>query len=354
LQDAQLMVVACKKARTYGKLAGMGVGRMSAGGTTQAALGSEPFAYQWSDEDFDDTPALKTEFDPWEPLHVFRAPEARPAARARNEGLFSDGDFWDPAPANTFEADAASTDWAVDLPLPDFVPHAAQNPFQFDARLPSIEDKAKQRARWLVSLLDVPQLKQRVTFEIRFTELFSTHPHAATFTALADLALEETSADELWSAFELKELWASTPLWWSMRRRGSRQPLTPDNGANMLGWSRSCRFVAGRKGLPSEVVIDPDWFNDWLELSISDPLYWRFIDYAEARIDAFAAGALEASPPPGRSIRNPSVFTIDGFATLNNYSRTASLARCATDSWASTVTRSVPVRDILTPTKVSA
>src|SRR6202011_5429112 len=107
-------------------------------------------------------------------------------------------------------------------------PHAAENPFRFDVRTPSSDDKASQRARWLASLLDLPQIERRRVFERRFSDLFTVYPHAATFSALADLALEGAVADDLWSAFELKEIWASSPLWWSMRRRGSRQPLTPD------------------------------------------------------------------------------------------------------------------------------
>jgi hypothetical protein len=200
-------------------------------------------------------------------------------------------------------------------------------------------------------LLDIPQAKRRRDFERQFSELFTVYPHAATFSALADLALEGAHADDLWCAFELKEIWASSPAWWSMRRRGSRQPLTPDSGRSILGWARAHRFIVDRKGLPADVIIENDWYDDWLELSIGDPLYWRFIDYAEARIEAFAAGTLESPVPPRRHVGSRPVVTIDGFDIFNSFSRTAVLYRAETESWAVTAARS---DDVLSPNKVRA
>jgi hypothetical protein len=269
-------------------------------------------ASPWVLEDFAAAPPGDNDFDPWDPVYIFRNLDPRETEEHPIEWSASE-DFWDPVPQNHTDVEAVSvSNWPTDILLPEFTPHAAENPFRLELRAPSSEDKAVQRARWLVSLLDLPQLQRRRTFERRFTELFTAYPHAATFSALADLALEGADADDLWCAFELKQLWASSPAWWSMRRRGSRQPLTPDSGTSMLGWSRSHRFILDRKGLPPEATIDPDWFDDWLELSIGDPLYWRFIDYAEARIEAFAAGALDSPVPPRRHIGSRPVVTIDG------------------------------------------
>jgi hypothetical protein len=120
---------------------------------------------------------------------------------------------------------------------------------------------------------------------------------------------------------------------------------------SMLGWARSHRFIIDRKGLPPEAIIDPDWFDDWLELSIGDPLYWRFIDYAEARIEAFAAGTLDSPVPPRRNVRSRPIVTIDGFDIFDSFSRTALLYRAETESWALTAAHS---EDILTPKKVRA
>jgi hypothetical protein len=304
---------------------------------------------RWIFEDFEEGPQTSHGFDPWEPLYVFQVLKSR-ASEDRSSEIPVWKDFWDPVSSGT-DVEVSTSDWQTDISLPDFAPHAAENPFRLDLRTPSAEDKANQRARWLVSLLDLPQLERRKVFERRFSELFSAYPHAATFSALVDLALEGAVADDLWCAFELKEIWASSPWWWSIRRRGSRQPVTPDSGTSMLGWARSHRFIIDRKGLPPETIIDPDWFDDWLELSIGDPLYWRFIDYAEARIDAFAAGTLDSPFPPRRNVRSRPVVTIDGFDIFDCFSRTALLYRAETESWALTAARS---EDVLTPKKVRA
>jgi len=318
--------------------------------TPHAAAPFPETASQWILEDFQESPLGGNDFDPWEPLYVFQVP-APPTSEDRCNDIPLSEDFWDPASPTGTDVEVSASDWQADLILPDFVPRAAENPFLLELRAPSREDKANQRARWLVSLLDLPQLGRRRDFERRFSELFSAYPHAATFSALADLALEGATADDLWCAFELKSIWASWPAWWSMRRRGSRQPLTPDNGMTMLGWARSHRFIIDRKGLPPEAIIDPDWFDDWVELSIGDPLYWRFIDYAEARIEAFAAGTLDSPVPPRRYVGSRPIVTIDGFDIFDSFSRTGLLYRAETASLALTAAHS---EDVLTPKKVRA
>jgi hypothetical protein len=88
-----------------------------------------------------------------------------------------------------------------------------------------------------------------------------------------------------------------------------------------------------------------------LELSIGDPLYWRFIDYAEARIEAFAAGTLDSPVPPRRHVGSRPAVTIDGFDIFDNFSRTGLLYRAETESFALSATHS---EDVLTPKKVRA
>jgi hypothetical protein len=174
---------------------------MRAGGTPEkltlsAQLASAPFpetASQWVLEDFQESPQRDNDFDPWEPLYVCRVPDSPKAKDHPNEAPVSE-DFWDPASPSSPDFEVSVLDWQGDLRLPSFVPHAAENPFRLSLRAPSSEDKAIQRARWLVSLLDLPQVERRRAFERRFSELFSVYPHAATFSALADLALEGAAA----------------------------------------------------------------------------------------------------------------------------------------------------------------
>ncbi len=103
----------------------------------------------WNQEDFAVAPLLNTEFDPWEPLYVFQVPNS-PTSENHPIDVPIPEDFWDPAPTSSTDIEVNASDWQMDLLLPDFTPHAAENPFRFDIRIPNGEDKANQRARWLV------------------------------------------------------------------------------------------------------------------------------------------------------------------------------------------------------------
>ena len=106
-------------------------------------------ASQWILEDFLEIPPGDYDSDPWEPLYVFRAPDS-PTSEDRSNGVPPWEDFWDPISPISTDIKVGTLDWQTNIALPDFVPHAAQNPFHFDTKSPSSEDKASQRARWLV------------------------------------------------------------------------------------------------------------------------------------------------------------------------------------------------------------
>jgi hypothetical protein len=97
-------------------------------------------------------------------------------------------------------------DWPSEAVLPLFAPNAAINPFDFDAVLPSKEDFACRKARWLVDLLETAGQSERGSLIYTFGEIFTAYPHQSTFKTLAGLALEGFSADELCVAYELKEI----------------------------------------------------------------------------------------------------------------------------------------------------
>jgi hypothetical protein len=87
------------------------------------------------------------------------------------------------------------------------------------------------------------------------------------------------------------------------------------------------------RGIPPEQIIDQDWYDDWLNIPYGDPLYWRFIDYIDARIDSVDAGALDTPPTNRRSVSPIKDISIDGFSPFNNFSRTSMLTRGYTDRW---------------------
>jgi hypothetical protein len=91
-------------------------------------------------------------------------------------------------------------------------------------------------------------------------------------------------------------------------------------------------------GRPAELIIDEDWYNEWLELPFADPTYWRFLDYVEARLEAFGSGALDL-PRELRRIdektlrtNNLADLSIDGVG-LGTSARAAQLVRLETDRW---------------------
>jgi hypothetical protein len=172
-----------------------------------------------------------------------------------------------------------------------------------------------------------------------FVELFEHFNHTSSFRALTDLALDEVSGDEIVSAFQLKLLWSVSPRFWSIRNPKMRAPFVPDNGRNLLTWTRAVRLTKLSKGLPADCIIEDDWYEEWLQLPFGDPAFWSFIEYATLRLEAFCAGALnlpeelkrrdERGLPLARSTGN----SLDGFF-LGSASRTGQLVRMTTDSWA--------------------
>ena len=293
----------------------------------------------WSFEDFRSQP---TSFggiqDPWEPLSEVIFDNT--TIDIKTERSF--GDFWDPLP-DTSKQDGNTnsnvSEWSCDLELPLFEARASENPFQLRPRTPLSESLVIRRARWLLSLLDVPGPSDRRRLLAHFVEIFDHYTHASTFRALTDLALDDSSGEDIAAAFQLKMLWSEYPKLWTIRRGKVITPIAPHNGRNALTWTRAIRLVKLSKGLPPECIIDDDWYDEWLHLPFGDPAFWSFLDYATLRREAFSAGALdlpeELQRRDERGLPSPSYGgnAIDG-VPLGSASRTGQLVRLATDAWA--------------------
>lgn len=305
----------------------------------------------WASEDFRSTTAHSPPtFDPWDPL----APDQKDVQETKifhpqtdpwNPQIAEEGavgteyssaanailDFWDPVFVGPDDAIAITSDWSADIALSEFSPHARENPYELRLYIPTAEHHAQRRSRWLVGLLDIPTAPRRQSCLALFEQLFETYPHSATFSRLSDLALEGASADDLWLAYELRQIWNATPQWWCFRTARLSSPTPAMDGESLMSWSRALTFVARRPGLPAEVIIEPDWLLDWYELQYGDPLYWRFVDYAAARVDAYAAGDLDMPNTHRRARPKLSRLSIDGLV-LGNSSRTGTLVRTLADS----------------------
>lgn len=292
----------------------------------------------WSFEDFRPQP---TGFggvqDHWEPLSEVIFDTTSTITKTQP----SFGDFWDPLPSTSKEPDSANSvcDWSDDLELPQFEARAAEHPFHQRPRVSLSESLVMRRARWLLSLLDVPSPSDRKRLLQHFVEIFDHYTHASTFRALTDLALNDSSGEEIATAFQLKMVWSEYPKLWTIRRGKVNALITPHNGRSVLTWTRAIRLVKLSKGLPAECIIEDDWYEDWLQLPFGDPAFWSFLDYATLRREAFFAGALnlpeELQRRDPRGLPSPGYGgnAIDG-SPLGSASRTGQLVRLATDAWA--------------------
>ena len=174
---------------------------------------------------------------------------------------------------------------------------------------------------------------------LNLKNLFDCYQHHNTFRALVDLALDDVRADDLITAFELKQIWLYQPKFWSIRRKGSHAPIIPHGGERLLGWTKAARFADLSMGLPAEQIIDDDWYDDWLQLPFGDPLSWSFIEYASARLESFSAGVLQLPRALWRvnerqigETKLMQDLSIDGFR-LGGSARTGMLVRMETDAW---------------------
>lgn len=291
----------------------------------------------WKAEDFRPEPLGRIgAADHWEPPSRIdpRVLALEPVLIAR------DLDFWDPLP-NQLEVlvplIGQSSGWFDYVELPRFDARAAEQPFVLPRYRPEAEAASARRARWLLSLLDVPAKSRRNGLYQQFVELFDHFNHPSSFRALSDLALHDVPADEILCAFHLKLVWAECPKFWSVRRSRLGAPFIPDTGRAMLTWSRAARMALLAKGVPAECIVQEDWYDEWLSVPFGDPMFWSFIDYATFRLEAFSAGALDLPYELKRDGRQASSASFGGSSLdgtlLGTSSRTGQLVRLSTDTW---------------------
>ena len=293
----------------------------------------------WQAEDYGSYDVLRAGVvDPWEPARI-DVPALRLVPTVHE---LRHADFWDPLPPDPrpdMLSHQRGADWFDAVALPLFDAHASESPFEQPVRPSVSESEAARHARWLTSLLDVPSPTTRKAVIARLTELFSQFDHPNTFRALSDLALDDVSADDLLTAYQLKMAWANTPKLWCVRPSKRAAPVISDRSHTMLTWTKATRLASLSGGVAAELIIDEDWFDDWLIVPFGDPAFWSFLDYAIWRREAFAAGVLDLPRELRRTDENgPPRANFDGNAidgvALGSRSRTGQLMRLRSDAWA--------------------
>ena len=295
---------------------------------------------KWSAEDFIVVPRQLAAFtDPWsvEPdrettARIESAPDEADALGSNETGeLPASSDWlWDVAPLATGYSSAKEVETLADAYwIEDFVtlplhPASNENPFVIHFGPKTPEDIASKRARWLVSLLDVPEQRRRREYVRFFERLFGEFGHHATYNVLVKLALDERiAADTLIEACRFRLLFLEKEEWWSLRPRWGGVQRPPD-GRNLLGWRPAIRLVQLCGGSPDE-LIDEEWLTDWLELPFGDRLSWRFVDYLEDRLSLFSAGVWEQTRADRNTDRTCDWKRSHGLSAASDFARTANL-----------------------------
>ena len=296
----------------------------------------------WHSEDYEVAPALPIATDDfWDPATTDcdAAPPVVPDQKRENAPGWTDGwDDWSVSPQISSADDRAleyGTEWFDQAPLPEFDPFASTNIFAPRPQPTVAETIAGRRARWLTSLLDIPEARRRREFVQRFEELFDEFRSPNTFRALAALALEGASAESICDAYEFRKFWMGHPQYWSFRV--PRSPIVHISGyqGGSLSWTRCVRLLESWQGIPAERLISPDWYDEWLELGPADFLHWRFADFVEAKLFGDTV-YLDYTPAYTVAPGMRADLQMDGFAMLENPSRTGMLLRTETDGWVRT------------------
>jgi hypothetical protein len=256
-------------------------------------------------------------------------------------------DYDDPVPEHLSSPPAAakSEPWHDYVPIDAYDPFAQEAPFVIEWPQNARESVATKCANAVLALASVTERERRRLFR-RFVELFTDYPHPSSYLAITNLIRQEgASPDDLLAAYDLKQAWIDNPLFSLVLQKGGQVTLTNDRD-NQLYWKLAFRLIIQTRGTPPETIIDPSWVEEWLDLPHGDPLRFRFLDYACARLEAFGDGALGGPPtyrrrcnhletyPAGRlyprfryerdSLKD--IATVDGYRLANNFSRTALLA----------------------------
>jgi hypothetical protein len=139
-----------------------------------------------------------------------------------------------------------------------------------------------------MTALELPQVASHHAALVWLTELFEEQASPATISAILREVLKGADLEQLQRMVALRDVWAQTPDWWRTRRfcplRRRFVFTRGGTGAAPLSWALAARVTAARDMYPPELMIDPNWYTEWLTLERHHS-FGTFARYVAWRID---------------------------------------------------------------------
>ena len=178
--------------------------------------------------------------------------------------------------------------------IPEFDEDAQQTPWEIK---PEEEGQSIRRARdkaaYIASLLYLTSHDDQGLVLTYLTDLFEypDYAHSSTFRAIKRIASEGLDFETLKTMVELRSIWRQRTDWWKRRWRYKVRGIS--NGATAFTWIVAHRVCLLRKDLPPEMMIDDDWLDEWMGLSLGSLSYPSFPYYIDMKIQNRDAELLE-------------------------------------------------------------
>jgi hypothetical protein len=111
----------------------------------------------------------------------------------------------------------------------------------------------------------------------------------------------------------LRQHWAERRDWWGRRSGRTGEIFEADGGARALTWRAARRICEARSDFPPEVMIEDDWFSDWIRLFPGEPGYISFLAFIETRIAESSVKDLWTGLDAEETKENPTEFGDDWY-----------------------------------------
>ncbi len=156
-----------------------------------------------------------------------------------------------------------------------FDPEASRSPWDSEVEEDPWDYRSSEKAAKIARLLMVRRESERATAFTALQDLFTEHPHPATFRAITGLCRAGIDLDMLMTTVTLRDLWLDEPCTW--QRRGG--------GLHLPSWELALRVAEARADWPVEEMLDPGWLQDWHSLALGSPGYPSLAAYVEVVLE---------------------------------------------------------------------
>ena len=176
--------------------------------------------------------------------------------------FFIDGDFG----LYDFDTEAQQPLWDLETDKGDLSPR-----------------KAKKKAAIIIHKLGLQSKREQDEALYFLANLFELRPHPMTFRAIYT-AIEGLDLDILKAMVELRDIWMYRSGWWYYRYRGRICHMQQQQGEVALTWALARRVCLARREYPPEMMIDDEWFDEWLATPPGTPGFVSFPAFIDAKI----------------------------------------------------------------------